>query len=155
SPSSCWSASVASAWNSRAFGCKRSSSPRRCWTRARLPRTIWQRFIEPAGMRTRPTQTAPQANVGSVLIPPPIISSAALLELAAWSPHPPPPTTGGPPCPSTPQPPPRLNPSALPVSPPPLWAHLSADRQQQLQQLLGQLLARLLEARRLTEDAHD
>jgi hypothetical protein len=46
-------------------------------------------------------------------------------------------------------------PFAIPANPPPLWARLSADRQQQLQQLLGQLLARLLEARRLQEGSHD
>ncbi|HTU21968.1 MAG TPA: hypothetical protein VMG10_28275 [Gemmataceae bacterium] len=35
--------------------------------------------------------------------------------------------------------PPRLK----PVKPPPVWAHLPANRQKQLHELLGQLLARL------------
>lgn len=33
--------------------------------------------------------------------------------------------------------------AAPPVDPPPVWAHLPTDRQKQLHDLLGQLLARL------------
>src|SRR5208283_3233467 len=45
---------------------------------------------------------------------------------------------------STPHAPPRLKPIASPrTNPPPVWAHLPAQRQKQLQELLGQLLARL------------
>jgi hypothetical protein len=39
--------------------------------------------------------------------------------------------------------------------PPAPWTHLPADRKRQLQQLLGQLLTRLIEARRLGEAGHD
>ena len=40
--------------------------------------------------------------------------------------------------------PPRLKPiTPSPSNPPPVWAHLPADRQKQLHELLGQLLARL------------
>ena len=39
----------------------------------------------------------------------------------------------------TPHTPPRLK----AIDPPPVWAHLSANRQKQLHELLGQLLARL------------
>ena len=40
--------------------------------------------------------------------------------------------------------PPRLTSPAPPANnPPPVWAHLLADRQKQLRELLGQLLARL------------
>jgi hypothetical protein len=41
------------------------------------------------------------------------------------------------------------------TGPPALWARLPADRKGQLQQLLGQLLTRLIEARRLGEVGHD
>jgi hypothetical protein len=37
----------------------------------------------------------------------------------------------------------------------PLWAHLPKDNRQQLRDLLGRLLARLHEARRLGEAGHE
>jgi hypothetical protein len=44
----------------------------------------------------------------------------------------------------------------VPVNdPPPVWAHLPADRQQQLRDLLGQLLARLHAARSRKEVGHE
>jgi hypothetical protein len=44
----------------------------------------------------------------------------------------------------------------VPVNDPPaVWAHLPADRQQQLRDLLGQLLARLHAARSRKEVGHE
>jgi hypothetical protein len=37
----------------------------------------------------------------------------------------------------------------------PLWARLPAPRRQELYRLLGQMMARLLEAQRLKEAGHD
>ena len=42
-----------------------------------------------------------------------------------------------------------------PVTPPLLWTRLPAERQRQLQLLLGQLLARLLPTSPTQEDNHD
>ena len=39
--------------------------------------------------------------------------------------------------------------------PPPVWAHLPADRQKQLNELLGQLLARLHAANARKEAGHE
>lgn len=53
----------------------------------------------------------------------------------------------------SPVPPPRR-----PTAPPPalpLWPRLPADRRRQLSELLGQLLARLHEARRAKEGSRD
>jgi hypothetical protein len=54
-------------------------------------------------------------------------------------------------------PPPRLTiPTASDPPPGPgLWARLPADKRRQLRDLLGRLLARLPEARRLGEDGHE
>ena len=54
-----------------------------------------------------------------------------------------------------PSPPPRCQRPRAAAKPLDLWAHLPADRQRQVQRLLGQLLIRLLEARRLQEVSHD
>jgi hypothetical protein len=45
----------------------------------------------------------------------------------------------------------------MPLRPvtPPLWTELPSDRRQRLSSLLGQLLARLHEARRAGEAGHD
>jgi hypothetical protein len=52
--------------------------------------------------------------------------------------------------------PPRLTPPSPPANnPPPVWAHLPADRQQQLRDLLGQLLARLHAANARKEAGHE
>jgi len=49
-----------------------------------------------------------------------------------------------------------LTPTAAATSnPPPVWAHLSADRQKQLHDLLGQLLARLHAANVRKEAGHE
>jgi hypothetical protein len=88
------------------------------------------------------------------------IAVSALLELAEWcrqrltEPH------GGITCPTphdAPLPPPRVttlapNPCRGTV---PLWTRISVDRRQQLRDLLGRLLARLHEARRLEEAGHE
>ena len=54
-----------------------------------------------------------------------------------------------------PAPPPRLTPVPPKTDPPPVWAHLPADRQKQLHDLLGQLLARLHAANARTEAGHE
>ena len=52
--------------------------------------------------------------------------------------------------------PPRLKPiTPPPTAPPPVWAHLTADRQKQLHDLLGQLLARLHAANVREEVGHE
>ena len=52
--------------------------------------------------------------------------------------------------------PPRLTfPSPLANNPPPVWTHLPADRQKQLRDLLGQLLARLHAANDRKETGHE
>ena len=82
----------------------------------------------------------------------------ALLELAAWCRQRLDDPTGGAACPTPPDAPrpPRLTPTAAPTSdPPPVWAHLPADRQKQLHDLLGQLLARLHAARSRKEAGHE
>ena len=53
--------------------------------------------------------------------------------------------------PPTCRPPPRLTPSV----PPPVWTHLPAERQKQLRELLGQLLARLHAANARKEGGHE
>jgi len=53
-----------------------------------------------------------------------------------------------------PRAPPRLKPSSTPPTTP-VWAHLPADRQKQLLELLGQLLARLHAAHVGREVGHD
>ena len=50
-----------------------------------------------------------------------------------------------------PTPPPRLK----PINSPLVWAHLPADRQKQLHELLGQLLARLHAANVRKEVGHE
>ena len=56
----------------------------------------------------------------------------------------------------TPRAPPRLTPTSAPTNdPPPVWAHLPADRQKQLHELLGQLLARLHAANARQEVGHE
>jgi hypothetical protein len=52
--------------------------------------------------------------------------------------------------------PPRLTSPTPPAhNPPPVWAHLPADRQKQLRELLGQLLARLHAANARKEAGHE
>ncbi len=51
--------------------------------------------------------------------------------------------------------PPRLTPPQPKTSPPPVWAHLPSDRQKQLSDLLGQLLARLHAANARKEADHE
>ena len=58
--------------------------------------------------------------------------------------------------PTSPHTPPRLKPTGPPpANPPPVWAHLPADRQKQLHELLGQLLARLHAANAGKEVGHE
>jgi len=52
-------------------------------------------------------------------------------------------------------PPPRRKRPTVVSKPLELWARLPAERQRQLRQLLGQLLARRLEAVRLGEGGHE
>ncbi|WP_088256750.1 hypothetical protein [Fimbriiglobus ruber] len=82
----------------------------------------------------------------------------ALLELTVWCRQRQEELTGGTACPTPPAAPspPRLTPVSSPTnSPPPVWAHLPADRQKQLHELLGQLLARCHVARSRKESGHE
>ena len=99
------------------------------------------------GKSRRPKQTTPQGGGGAKLEGSVIIDVTALLELAACCRQRLDACTGGTACPTTPDAaprPPRLKPTAAPPThPPPVWVHLPANRQKQLHELLGQLLARL------------
>ena len=57
--------------------------------------------------------------------------------------------------PHAPVPPPRLKDPQASTDPPSPWAGLPTGSRRQVQQLLGRLLVRLLEARRLKEVSRD